>query len=219
MRRERVLVTIGVVRGATIGGMALLLAAGYPVGMVYALAVLATIAGTPLRAAHSALLPSLCTTPEQLTSANAVRGMLDSLSTLIGSLVAAVLIGLGSPPTVFVAAAAASLWAAVPVLHLGYETPPSDAKPALSSILADVTEGFRALNERRDLALLIGLGASQTFTRGCLNVLTVAMAIDLLHMGESESACSRRRSGRARSSGRSAPRCWSPAASSESGSG
>ena len=79
-----------------VAAMAVLLAVAAPTASVYALAVVATIAGTPLRAAHSALLPSQCRTPELLTSANAVRGMVDSLSTLIGPLIAAVLLGVGS---------------------------------------------------------------------------------------------------------------------------
>ena len=184
VRRERVIVAIGLVRGASIGLMAALLAVEGSIAAVYALAVVATIAGTPLRAAHSALLPSLCTTPEQLTSANAVRGMLDSLSTLIGPLIAAVLLGVGSPATVFAAAAAAAAWSAMLVLRLDYEVPPKEPSARRATMLADVREGFRTLGAHRDLALLFGLGISQTFTRGCLNVLIVVMAIDLLDMGE-----------------------------------
>ena len=48
---------------------------------------------TLYRPAHSALLPALAKSPQELTSANAVRGMLDSLATLGGPLVAAVLLG------------------------------------------------------------------------------------------------------------------------------
>jgi MFS family permease len=184
VRRERVIVAIGLVRGASIGLMAVLLAVDASTAGVYALAVVATIAGTPVRAAHSALLPSLCTTPEQLTSANTVRGMLDSLSTLIGPLIAAVLLTVGSPATVFVAAAAASLGSALLVRRLEYEAPPQEPRVGHPTFFADVTEGFRALAAHRDLALLIGLGVSQTFTRGCLNVLSVVMAIELLDMGE-----------------------------------
>ncbi|MGH2918780.1 MAG: MFS transporter [Solirubrobacteraceae bacterium] len=184
VRRERVMAAIGFVRGASIGTMAVLLAVAAPTAFVYALAVVSTIAGTPYRAAHSALLPSLCMTPEQLTSANAVRGMLDSLSTLVGPLIAAVLLEVSTPAAVFAAAAVASVWSAMLVLHLDYEAPPQPAAARRSTILADVKEGFRALATHRDVALLIGLAGAQTFTRGCLNVFTVVMAIELLDMGE-----------------------------------
>jgi len=184
VRRERMIAASGIVRGASIAVMAVLLAVGAPTAPVYALAALCTIVGTPLRAAHTALLPSLCATPEQLTSANAVRGMLDSLSTLVGPLIAAVLLGAASPAAVFVAAAVASVWSAALVLHLDYEAPPQPERPVDSTVLTEVREGVRTLAAHRDLALLIGLGVTQTFTRGCLNVLTVVAAIDLLHMGE-----------------------------------
>jgi MFS family permease len=184
VRRERVMVAIGLARGASIAMMGVLLALGSPLAPVYGLAVVATVVGTPFRAAHTALLPSLCTTPEQLTTSNAVRGMLDSLSTLIGPLLAAVLLGVSSPATVFFAAAAASVWSGLLVLRLRYETPPQEARTKAPHMLADVREGFSALAAHRDLALFIGLGVSQTFTRGCLNVLTVVVAIDLLGMGE-----------------------------------
>src|SRR5919197_679413 len=168
VRRERAIAAIGFVRGASMGLMAVLVASDAPTAPIYALAVVSTIAGTPFRAAHSALLPSLCETPDQLTSANAVRGMLDSLSTLIGPLAAAVLLAIGTPATVFAAAAAASFWSATLVLRLDYEVPPRPAEAGHPRLFADTREGFRALATRHDLALLIGLGVSQTFTRGAL---------------------------------------------------
>jgi len=164
--------------------MAVVLASGGPTALVCALAVVSTVAGTPFRAAYSALLPSLRETPNQLTSANAVRGMLDSVSTVIGPLVAAVLLDIGTPAAVFGAAAPASFWSAALVLHLDYEAPPRSAEGDRLGLFADARVGLRALAARPDLALLIGLGVSQTFTRGALNVLAVVMAIDLLDIGE-----------------------------------
>jgi MFS family permease len=184
VRRERVIAAIGLIRAACFAMIGGLLVVEAPEAWVYALAVVSTIAGTPLRAAHSALLPSLCTTPQQLTSANVVRGMLDSLSMLIGPLVAALLLEVGTPASVFAAAAVASLWSTLLVLHLDYEAPPRAAQRGRTTILADVVEGIRVLATQRDLALVFGLAFSQTFTRGCLNVFVVVIAIDLLDMGE-----------------------------------
>jgi MFS family permease len=47
-----------------------------------------------------------------------------------------------------------------------------------------VAEGIRAIVGNRDLALFVGLGMAQTFTRGALTVFTVVVALDLLHTGE-----------------------------------
>src|SRR5215213_2492740 len=93
VRRERVLACVGLVRAATLGGAAAITAAGGPIAATYSLAVVATVAQALFRPAHSALLPVLCTSPRQLTSANAVRGLLDSLATLSGPAAAAILQG------------------------------------------------------------------------------------------------------------------------------
>ena len=89
VRRERVLTFVGLVRAAALGGAAAVTAAGGPIAATYGLAVVATVAQALFRPAHSALLPVLCTSPRQLTSANAVRGLLDSLATLGGPAAAA----------------------------------------------------------------------------------------------------------------------------------
>jgi MFS family permease len=83
-RRERVLVLVSSIRGVAIGPAGIVLAVDGSVLIVYVLAALATVAGTLYRPAHSALLPSLCRTGQELTSANVVRGMLDSVATLAG---------------------------------------------------------------------------------------------------------------------------------------
>src|SRR5215213_6548938 len=70
VRRERVLAGVGLIRAATLGGAAVVTAAGAPATATYGLAVVATVAQALYRPAHSALLPALCTSPRQLTSAN-----------------------------------------------------------------------------------------------------------------------------------------------------
>src|SRR5918994_2313019 len=124
VRRERVLAGVGLVRAATLGGAAVVTAAGGPATATYGLAVLATVAQALYRPAHSALLPGLCTSPQQLTSANAVRGMLDSLSMLGGPAAAAVLLAVSGPAAVFAACAAASLLGGLVVVGLSYDAPP-----------------------------------------------------------------------------------------------
>ncbi|MGH3472881.1 MAG: hypothetical protein ACRDPG_12675 [Nocardioidaceae bacterium] len=84
IRRERVLTGIGVVRAVALGTAAAVTAADGPALVIYGAAVVATAAVALFRPAHSALLPALAKSPSDLTSANAVRGMLDSLSTLGG---------------------------------------------------------------------------------------------------------------------------------------
>ena len=150
---------------------------------MYCLAIVATIAQTLYRPAHSALLPALCMSPQQLTGANVVRGMLDSLATLGGPLVAAVLLATSGVASVFAVCAAASLAAGLVVVALPYDVPPRALRPARTDGRA-VLQGFTTIGADRGLLLITGLGVAQTFTRGCLSVFSVVVAIELLGIGE-----------------------------------
>ena len=183
-RRERILVLVSTVRGIVTAAAAVVAALGGAPALIYALAVLSTIAATLFRPAHSALLPSLCHTGHELASANVVRGMLDSAATLVGPLLAAVLLEVADVDVVFAVAAAASLWSAGLLLRLSYDAPPrpSAMRPHLGR---EVLEGLAAVVSNRDLALVLGLAAAQSFTRGALTVFSVLVPIELLGRGES----------------------------------
>ena len=184
LRRDRVLLWSCLVRAVALALAALLLAADTSIVAVYALAVLATAAFTVFRPAHSALLPVLCMTPLELTSANLVRGLIDSVSILLGPLAAALLLAVGSPAAVFAFAAALALCSGLLLLGLTYEAPPRAAPEPLTRILAETAEGFRALRRYRSAGLLVALALAQTFTRGALNVFLVVVAIELLESGD-----------------------------------
>jgi MFS family permease len=181
--RDRVLMWSCLIRAAATALAAAILATGGSRVAVYALAVLATAAFTVFRPAHSALLPGLCTTPLELTSANVVRGLLDSLSTLIGPLVAALLLDIESPAAVFAFTAALSAGSGLLLLGLSYEAPPRAPAQPLWRIVYETAEGFRAVTRYRDAGLVIGLALVQTTTRGCFNVFVVVIAFELLDMG------------------------------------
>ncbi len=183
VRRERVLTCIGVVRGAMLACAAAVTASGGPTAATYGFAIVATVAVALYRPAHSALLPALAKSPEDLTSANAVRGMLDSLSTLGGPVAAAVLLAASGPATAFAACAAASLLGGLVVVALPYDVPPR-ADAVRGSAGRDVVQGFATIAGDRALSLVTGLGVVQTLTRGCLTVFTVVLAIDLLDTGD-----------------------------------
>jgi predicted MFS family arabinose efflux permease len=183
-RRERVLVLMSLVSGVGTAVAAFVAGVDGPPEIVYVLAAFSTIAGTLYLTAFSALLPSLCHTGHELASANVVRGLLDSVATLVGPAVAAVLLQFTGVTAVFAVAAASSMWAAAMMLRVRYHAPPRP--PAQKRhLLPEISEGVRAVARNRDLALLVGLTSVQTFTRGALTVFTVVVALDLLRMGES----------------------------------
>lgn len=181
--RDRVLVWSCLVRAGSTGASAIVLGAGGPKLAVYGLAVVSTAAFRLFRPAHSALLPGLCNTPLELSSANVVRGLLDSLSTLLGPLAAALLLALSGPVAVFVTAAASALTSALLLLRLSYERPPRGSPQPLRRILHETVEGFRALARYRDAGLLIGLAMVQALTQGFLYVFVVVLALEQLGMG------------------------------------
>ena len=182
VRRERVLTCVGLIRAVTLGCAAALTAAGGPAAATYGLAVVATVAMTLYRPAHSALLPALAKSPQELTSANAVRGMLDSLATLGGPLVAAILLAASGPAAVFGACSAASLLAGLVVVALPYDAPPRAV--AAGAGAREMLQGFTTIAADRRLSLITRLGVVQTFTRGCITVFVVVVAIDLLDTGD-----------------------------------
>jgi MFS family permease len=182
-RRELVLVWVSGLRAVATALAAVVVGLGAPPALVYALAVVSTVAATLYRPAHSALLPSLCATPRELAGANVVRGLLDSLSTLVGPAMAAALLALSGVTSVFAVAAALSLWSAALMLRIRYDVVPT-VPARRHRVRAEAVEGIRAVAASRDLALLVGLTAVQTFTRGAVTVLTVVVAIELLETGE-----------------------------------
>jgi MFS family permease len=181
--RDRVLLVSCCIRAAATAGATAILAAGGSTVGVYALAVIATAAFTVYRPVHSALLPELSMTPLELTSANVVRGLLDSLSVLLGPAAAALLLAVGSPASVFGLAAGLSLWAGLLMLGLSYDRSPRGEARPLRLLAQETVEGFRVIARSRDAGLLVGIGLAQTFTRGCLNVFLVVVAIELLDAG------------------------------------
>lgn len=184
MRRERVLAVVSGIRLVAIGAIALLLQVGAPSLVVYLLAVVATVAFTVFRPVHSALLPSLCTTTRQLTSANVVRGILDSAGVLLGPALAGVLLAVSEVAVVFGATAALSLASAIFLLRLRYEVPSRTEPSHRPSLLRDTAEGIRAVSGQQDLILVFGLGFAQSAVRGALSVFTVVLALELLDVGE-----------------------------------
>ena len=183
--RERVLFLSSSVRGAATLACAPVLFADWPVEIVYGLAALSTIAFTPYRASHSALLPSLCRTPDELTKVNVVRGALDGLSVVTGPFVAALLVNLGEVANVFVFAGAMGLVSAVLVMALRYERMVPEVEPR-TSFIGDLRSGFSAVSRNVGVSLTFWMVILQAVIRGAFTVLVVVVAIDLLSGEEAD---------------------------------
>ena len=181
-RRERFL--LGVV---LLGAAALVVsAAGARMGdriVVFAAAAVVGICSTLFRPAFVALLPSLARSTRELIAANGSASTTESLGTLVGPLAAGVLVAFANIEAVFVAGAVVLLAGAVLLARVsvqGRVLAPAQAAGA------EVWRGFRAIGEVPRARLLVGLIASQTFVRGCLNVLIVVTAYQVLDKGATE---------------------------------
>jgi MFS family permease len=181
-RRDLVLTLVSVTRCATAAGIAFLVAAGGPAVAVYALAIASTAAAILYRPVNSALLPLLCHTPSELASANVVRGLLDSISTLVGPALAAVLLATGSTSSGFVAVVVLAGLSAAVTFGLTVEEP--ERRVSHSSVARGLARGAEVSIKSPQLRVLFLLLAGQTLTRGALSVFGVLVAVDLLDMGE-----------------------------------
>ena len=175
--RERLLIVLSLVRALVTAGIWAVLFTGAGIVPVYILAAASQIAFTPYRAAHSALLPSLCRTPEELTSVNVVRGALDSLSIVIGPLLAAGLVLIAGVQWVFIVAAGFALVSGLLLVGITYERLPV----AEHHVLKEMAEGLRRVAVTPRLRLVVLLVALQTAVRGAYTVFVVVVAINLLH--------------------------------------
>ncbi len=180
-RRDLVLTLVSAVRCLTVAGIAVTVARGGPTLVVYGLAVASTAAALLYRPVNAALMPLLCRSPGDLASANLVRGLLDSLSTLVGPALAAALLATGSTSAGFVAVAVVSGLSAWFTVGLRVEEP--ERRTARPSVRAGVVAAVRVVWRTPTLRLLLLLLGCQTLTRGAVSVFSVVLAVDVLHLG------------------------------------
>ena len=152
--------------------------------IVFVLAGVVGVTSTLFRPALQATLPSLATTPEELIAANGATSTLESLGTLLGPLVAGVLVSVANVGVVFLVASAALLVAAAQLRGVLVEgrihVIASARMPRPRELLAG---GFRAVVSEPTTRLLVFLTTAQSFIRGCLNVLIVVGVFQLFGAG------------------------------------
>ena len=183
-RRERFLAGIALVGAAALGGSAAAFFLGRNELVVFVLAAVVGVTSTLFRPALQALLPSLARSPEELIAANGATSTLESLGTLVGPLLAGVLVSLTDPGVLFLVASAVLLSAAAllgGVLVEGrIQATAATAAPRAWELLV---AGFRTVASAPKARLIVGLLTAQGFVRGCLNVLIVVGVFRLFDAG------------------------------------
>jgi MFS family permease len=185
-RRERVMLASDVARFATVGAAAIVAALAWPAMVVYALAVVATVAGTVFRPAEAALLPTIARSPDELTAANVSSSTIDSVGSFVGPALGAFLLAVQGPTVVFAVTAAAYAWSAAFIARVqapATETASPEDAAKSDEGGHDLLAGLRAIRHEPRLRLLIGLYGAQTMVAGALGVLVVVTALSLLGLG------------------------------------
>jgi MFS family permease len=176
--RERLLFGAALLGAIGLAGSSIAAFAGSE-GGVYACAALVGISSTLIRPTLQALLPSLTRTPEELVASNAATSTVESLGTLIGPLVAGVLVEQARVGVTFAVAAGALAVGAAVILRVHTEGPAAGRaakhrRPA---------SAWRTVVQHTGAPVVVTLMVAQAFVRGCLNVLIVVAAFELLDGG------------------------------------
>jgi MFS family permease len=183
--RRAVMVASDLLRAVLIAGAAAAVLADASAYVVYVLAALVSIAGTPFRPAEAALTPQLVRTPEELGAANVVASAIESTGIFVGPALGGLLLAWTSVSTAFLVTAVGVAISAVLILRIRPAGRPEGEGEGLDTIRDELLEGFRAIFKRRSVALLVGLFAAQTFVDGLLSVLIAVVALDYLSGGAS----------------------------------
>ncbi|MEY2415889.1 MAG: hypothetical protein QOH53_1223 [Ilumatobacteraceae bacterium] len=159
-----------------------------PLAVVVVPIAAATTLVTFIRPSYSVAVPGLVTAPEQLTAANVLIGYFENAAVLVGPLLAAALLLVGSPALVLAACAAlfgASTLSSIPLSKLD---PPTSfmirGEPRTAPRLASLSTVRRLAERPGAIALLVVLGGQYVLIGG-LDLLYVVLAADQLHLSAS----------------------------------
>src|SRR5919198_243286 len=182
--RVRVMVASDLLRVALALVMAATVAATAPLAVIFALSTLNGIVGTAFQPAKSALMPSLARGPQELTAANVVTTSIESTSMFVGPALGGLLLAATSFQVVMVCVAGGFAWSAALLIGVRPEAPAEPAERAAYDLLGDAREGLHVVAADPALRLLFPLIGAQLFVDGLLGVFVVAVALDLLDLGQ-----------------------------------
>jgi len=182
-RRELLLVILSFVRAGFMAATALVLFAGGPNWLVYALSGGVALMASTVRPMQSALLPQLAKTTEELTAANLVLTTVESSGIFLGPALGGILLAATNTQTVFAAAAVAFVGASA--LLMGLKVEAAQERDVEGNFMREFFGGFGAIASDRKLTLIVTLYGIQTFVAGSLNVLIVVASLELLDLGQS----------------------------------
>ncbi len=181
--RKAVMIVCDLVRVAVLAGAAVAVFASAPSLVVYALAIVVSVASVAFRPAQAALLPALADEPEELTAANVTASTIESVGIFVGPALGGLLLAVSSTGVVLAVTAAGFLWSGILTFRIGRSQAPPDREAGKRGVARDVLGGFEAVARDSRTRLIVGLVAAQTLVSGALNVLIVVIALGLVDLG------------------------------------
>ena len=201
--RDRVLLGTYAALSALMAITAAALAVGANPLVIYLAATLTATLVAFSRPVHSALIPEVVGSPDDLTAANVVSGMGESAGSLIGPLGAGILLGVGGPAAVFGAAALGNLVGSLAVhgvargrrarvpMAVAPAGPATVGGGELSGTVPDRTDrwraaanelvgGLRALLADERLRAVVLIATWATFLIGAMDILYAVLAIEIM---------------------------------------
>jgi MFS family permease len=183
-RREIVLFASALLRFVLCAAAAVAVWRDAPAEVVYALAIVTSIANAPYKSAQAAIMPTLARTPNELTATNAVSSTVESLAFFLGPAVAGLLLAVTGVDVVFAVAAAMFGIASLVILRMDVPRTEASKEVEASTILSECLAGFRVVFKHKELRVLMGLFTAQTLVAGLMLVFLVVVAIELLDIGD-----------------------------------
>ena len=181
---DRLLRVVTVVRCLVLAAAAVAAGLDGPPAIVIALAgAEAALAGS-FRPIQAAALPWLVRTPAELTAANVAATVMENLASLLGPVVAAVVLLVAGPAAAIAVGAGCLAAASLAVARLAIPRPAPGAGssgPAPPPSAMTAARAFLGVAPPAGVAVLAFV---QTFLRGALLVLVVVLAVDELSLGE-----------------------------------
>ena len=190
--RRAVMISADLVRAALVVIAAGVIFSDGPALLVYGLAIITWLAGTPFRPAQSALLPGLARDSGELTAANVASSTIESVGFFAGPALGGLLLAVADIPVVYLFNAATFVWSAALVFRIRpvvEATPEEDAANEVDGapsvgFLREAAAGFATILRSRDMRALVGLYAAQCVVAGASAVFIVAVALDMLDLGK-----------------------------------
>ncbi len=185
--KVRIMLGSALIRAAILAGISAAALDHLALALIVVLATLASSVGCVVRPAQTALVPQIARSPEELTANNVVSGASEAVGAVGGPAIAGLLLIVTTPAVVILLVAAAAIASALALWRVREPAPLPAAGPAAPTGArggSEVLAGFVVIASTPGLRLLTGLYAAQTLIAGALAVLSVALALTLLHLGQ-----------------------------------